>query len=69
MLNKENDDEILGRFVLGIRALKSPDNITFKLESMNINVPIEAVIMQLEAFLRNIKNGYFDSFDNESNEQ
>jgi len=65
MPNEENEEEF-GRFGLGIRAFKiSDDGFRFKFESVNVNVPIEAVVMQLEAFLRNIKSGYFDGFDKE----
>ena len=46
----------IGRFGLGIRIIRHPDGkVEYQTQSANENVPVEIVLMQIRAFLRNIE--------------
>ena len=54
----------VGRFVFGIRLYRYPDGtVEYRTQSRNQGIPIEIVLMQLKAFLRNQENDYFDKYD------
>ena len=62
---KNNSSEISG-FALGIRVIKNLDGSnTCELDFLNNKNPIEVVIMQLETFLKEQKNKYFESYTND----
>lgn len=52
-------------FAAVISDSKEPDSESeWKVNTLNNGVPLEAVIMQLKALIKNYENNYFDSFDN-----
>ena len=56
--------EVTGEFAVGIRLLRYPDGkMAWKIDSVNKGVPVEVIMIQLRAFLRNMENEYFDAFD------
>jgi|GEM_PF-3365844 len=58
------EEKPVAMFALGLRAYQQPDGqIVFLLDSKNQGIPIEIVLMQIEAWLRNMKDEYFDNFD------
>jgi hypothetical protein len=57
-------EQVVGRFALGIKIIKSPDGkVRVEYKTQNENMPVEMVIMKLDAFLRNMKNDYYAEFD------
>lgn len=53
----------IGRFAFWLRTFKHTDgNLEYKIQSVNENIPIEIVIMQLKSFLNNLEKNYFDTF-------
>ena len=58
------EPKIIGRFAFGITLYKYPDNrVEYRTQSRNEGIPIEIVLMQLRAFLRNQENDYFDNYN------
>lgn len=54
----------IGRFAFWLRIFKHSDgNLEYKAQSVNDNMPIEIVIMQLKAFLNNLEKEYFNAFE------
>ncbi len=61
---EEDEPNELGGFGFGIKILRYSDgHIEYQTQSANEGVPIEAVIMQMKAFLRNLEKDYFTTFD------
>lgn len=55
-------DEI-GAFAFGIRLIRQPDgSIEYKTDSVNRNVPVEIVIMQMKVFLNDLEKEYSDRY-------
>ena len=53
----------IGRFAFLLRIFRSPDgNLQYEPQSINENIPIEIVIMQLKTFLNNLETNYFNAF-------
>lgn len=62
----ESSTEI-GRFGFGIRIIRHEDGrVEYQTESANQGVPTEIIIMQIKAFLKNLEDEYFDSFNKNS---
>lgn len=58
----ENEDKVV--FAAVIKETRGADNEPdWNVNTINNGVPIEAVIMQLKALIKNYENNYFDSFD------
>ena len=54
----------IGRFALGIILYKHPDNrVEYRFQSKNQNIPLEIVLLQVKAWLRNQENKYFSNYD------
>ena len=54
----------VGRFAFGIILYRYPDGrVEYRFQSKNQGIPIEIILIQLKAFLRNQENGYFDRYD------
>lgn len=53
----------IGRFIFGLKVFKQPDGLNYEIQSMNENIPVEIVIMQLKTFLNSLEKEYFDSFE------
>jgi len=63
---KENDEV---RFGFGIRIIRGEDGRMYcETQSKNYGVQTEVIIMQMKAFLKNLKNDYFDSFNKNSSQ-
>ena len=63
---KKPDEEPkeVGRFAFGIILYRYPDGrVEYRFQSKNQGIPIEIILMQLKAFLRNQENEYFDRYD------
>ncbi|RJQ16844.1 hypothetical protein C4573_02150 [Candidatus Woesearchaeota archaeon] len=58
-----SSDNRIGRFGLAITAFYNNGNFEVLVQSANEGIPIELVLMQLKAFLRNQENNYFNNFD------
>jgi len=59
-----SEPEEIGRFAFGIRLYRYSDGrVEYNTQSRNEGIPIEVVLMQLQAFLRNQENEYFDKYD------
>lgn len=56
------DENEIGRFIFGLKAFKTEDGLRYQIQSVNDNIPVEIVIMQLRAFLNGLENEYFDNF-------
>ena len=53
----------IGAFGLGIRLIRQPDgSIEYKIDSVNRNVPIEIVIMQIKIFLNGLEKEYSERY-------
>ena len=64
MPSDPQDPKVIGRFAFGITVYRYPDGrIEYRSQSRNQGVPIEIVLMQLKAFIRNQENEYFDNYD------
>ena len=50
----EEHNEI-GRFIFGLKAFKEEEGLRYQIQSINENIPIEIIIMQLKAFLGSIE--------------
>lgn len=62
-MQEEENKDIIG-FGLRISGVKTPGGkFGWAFDCFNKSVPMEVVAMQLKAFLRNIENDYFDTFD------
>ena len=56
----------ISSFALGMLVIKNPDGSnTCELDFLNNKTPIEVVIMQLETFLKEQKDKYFESYTND----
>lgn len=54
----------IGKFLFGLKVFKKPDgSFEYKIQSLNDNIPVEIVIMQLKAFLASLEKEYFESFE------
>jgi len=55
----------IGRFALGLKALRQSDgNLEYQqLQTLNEGIPVEIIIMQLRAFIKSIEKDYFSAFD------
>ena len=53
----------IGKFGLGLKVLKYPDGRTeYQIQKINKGIPIQIVIMQIKAFLKNLEKEYFEKF-------
>lgn len=60
----EDEPKVIGKFALGILLCKYSDGkAEFRFQSKNENIPIEIILTQVKAWLRNQENIYFDNFD------
>lgn len=60
----QDDLDEPSRFALGLTALRQPDgNFDCAMQTVNQGIPIEIVIMQLRAFLKQMEHNYFSSFE------
>ncbi len=58
------EDREIGRFLFGLKVFKKSDgSFEYKIQTLNDNIPLEIVIMQLKALLNNLKKEYFDNFE------
>ena len=54
----------IGRFAFGIILYKYPNGrVEYRFQSKNQGIPLEIILMQVKAFLRNQENQYFDKYD------
>ena len=54
----------IGRFAFGIILYKFSDGrVEYRFQSKNRGIPLEIILMQVKAFLRNQENQYFDKYD------
>ena len=60
----KEEPKVIGKFALGILLCKYPDGkVEFRFQSKNQGIPIEIILTQVRAWLRNQENKYFDNFD------
>lgn len=58
------EPKIIGRFAFGITLYEHSDGrIEYRTQSRNESIPLEIILMQLRAFLRNQENEYFDNYN------
>lgn len=54
----------LGRFALGIKIFRNSDgSISYQTKDVNEGVPIEIVIMQIKAFLKDLEDNYYQKYE------
>lgn len=54
----------IGRFAYWLRVLKLSDgNLQYEPQSVNENIPIKIIIMQLKALINKLEKDYFDEFE------
>lgn len=64
MPKESQDPKVIGRFAFGITLYRYSDGtVEYRTQSRNQGIPIEIVLMQIKAFLRNQENEYFDRYD------
>ena len=64
MRKLEEEPKVIGKFALGILLCRYSDgSVEFRFQSKNENIPIEIILTQVRAWLRNQENIYFDNFD------
>lgn len=62
-MSKE-EPKVIGKFALGILLCKHDDGkVEYRFQSKNQNIPIEIILTQLRAWLRQQENKYNDNFD------
>ncbi len=53
----------IGAFAFGIRLIRQPDgSVKYQTDSVNKNVPVEIVIMQMKIFLNDLEKEYSDRY-------
>ena len=64
MPKEQEEPKIIGKFALGILLCRySNGKVEYRFQAKNENIPIEIILAQVKAWLRNQENQYFDNFD------
>ena len=53
----------IGRFVFGLKAFRDEEEFEYQIQTVNENIPVEIILMQLKAFLNSLEKEYFDEFE------
>lgn len=62
---ENNNIDAMSRFALSITSYRNLDKeLDWKVDTINLGIPTEVVIMQLKALIRNYEEGYFNNFNN-----
>ena len=63
-VEKLKKDKIMGRYLLGITFhLTEEGKIDYYTKSLNENIPLESVVMQLKALLKKLEGQYNQEFN------
>ncbi len=62
---ENNNIDTMSRFALSITSYRNLDKeLDWKVDTINLGIPTEVVIMQLKALIKNYEEGYFNNFNN-----